>query len=535
MEKRIKDFENLSRRDFLSLAGVGVAGLALTGMPEPAHGQEKKPKYGGVLRIAERYGSTGLDPHKNQVFIDYQNASCMYNGLFEMGKLPDVEMHPQLVKNWEVSKDGKEYTFAIREKVRFHHGKELDSGDVKYSIDRVMNPATRSPRAFSFQWVDSVNTIDKYNFKIKLKEPFAPFITTLTAHTCSILPAGSQPTPMKPAPGTGPFIFKSFVPNETTEFTRFDQYWEYDDKTGDRLPYLDGIHVRKVVDESIRFAGLRAGDLDFAATPPLNIVAKAVLEKPIPGIFIDYELVGNPWIWFNLTKPPFNNKKVREAVAFAIDKKELIKAIFWGLGETVNNQPFLNKSRFYIPVQDREVNLEKAKQLLAEAGYPNGFKTEFLQYSHTVWSAGCEVIIGQLKRIGIEATMKVIDRAPHVTALRKGDYSISFTSESERYDWDDAFFMFLHSSEIGKNNLTGYSNKKMDELLENGRITQNWEDRKQIYRQVIELIKEDLPHLYVTKEVVTIALRDYVKGYRRGFSLRFAWAGGGVKYFWLDK
>jgi peptide/nickel transport system substrate-binding protein len=95
--------------------------------------------------------------------------------------------------------------------------------------------------------------------------------------------------------------------------------------------------------------------------------------------------------------------------------------------------------------------------------------------------------------------------------------------------------MFLHSSEIGKNNLSRYSNPKMDELLEKGRLTLRWEDRQQIYKQVVELIKEDLPHLYVTKEIVTIALRDYVKGYRKGFTLRLAWAGGGVKYFWLDK
>jgi len=535
MEEKKADYAGLTRRDFLYLTGAGVTGMALAGMPESGHSAEKKPKYGGILRVAERYGSSGLDPHKNQVFIDYQNFSCMFSGLFEMGKLPNVEMHPLLVKTWEVSKDGREYLFSLKEGVKFHHGKELDSGDVKYSIERVLNPVTRSPRAFSFKWIDSLTIIDKYNFKIKLKEPFAPFITTLTGHTCSIIPAGVEMTPTKPAPGTGPFVFKSFVPNETAEYTRFDKYWEYDEETGDRLPYLGGIQMRKIVDENVRFTALRAGDLDFIATPPLNVVAKAILEKPVPGIFMDCDSVGNPWIWFNLSKPPFDNKKVREAVAYAIDKKELIKAIFWGVGETVNNQPFLNRSRFYIPVQDREVNLEKAKQLLAEAGYPNGFQTEFLQYSHTVFSAGCEAIIGQLKRIGIEATMKVLDRAPHVTMLRKGDFNITFTSESERYDWDDAYYMFLHSSEIGKNNLSRYSNKKMDELLEKGRVTQRWEERQQIYKQVVELIKEDLPHLYVTKEVVTIALRDYVKGYRKGFTVRLAWAGGGVKYFWLDK
>ena len=134
--------------------------------------------------------------------------------------------------------------------------------------------------------------IDKYHIKIRLKEPFAPFLTTLTVHTCAIIPAGWEPTGTKPAPGTGPFVFKSFVPNDTTEYTRFDQYWEVDEKTGDRLPYLDGVYMKKIVDDTVRLMALRAGDLDFIANPPLNIMAKAILEKPIPGIFMDYESVG---------------------------------------------------------------------------------------------------------------------------------------------------------------------------------------------------------------------------------------------------
>ena len=118
------------------------------------------------------------------------------------------------------------------------------------------------------------------------------------------------------------------------------------------------------------------------------------MEKPIPGIVMDYELIGCNWIYFNVSKPPFNNKKVRQAIAYALDKKEMVKGMFWGLGEPVNNQPFSKDSRFYIPVEDREVDLAKARQLLAEAGYPNGFKTEFFQFSLTQSLTGAEVAIG---------------------------------------------------------------------------------------------------------------------------------------------
>ena len=150
MNKR-KDLLDLTRRDFLYLSGVGADSLALAGVPELGNAQEKRPKYGGHLRYAARWVGSGLDVHKNQEFADYINYCFMYGALTEQGPVPDVYIYPMLAKSWEISKDGREYTFALREGVKFHHGKELDSGDVKYSLDRVINPATRAPRAFSFK------------------------------------------------------------------------------------------------------------------------------------------------------------------------------------------------------------------------------------------------------------------------------------------------------------------------------------------------------------------------------------------------
>ena len=175
MQDEKEDFDGVTRREFLWLAGMGVAGIGLTGSPRLGHGDEKKPRYGGRLRVGERYGSPGLDAHRNQIFIDHQNYCLMYNALTDLGSLPQVNIYPDVAKSWEISKDGRDYVFLLREGVKFHHGKDLDSDDVKYSIERVMNPATRSPRAFGFRLVESVTVIDKYTVKIHLKEPFGPF------------------------------------------------------------------------------------------------------------------------------------------------------------------------------------------------------------------------------------------------------------------------------------------------------------------------------------------------------------------------
>ena len=526
----------LTRREFLYWGGMGMAGFTLAGLPELGYGQEKKAKYGGRLTMAMRWVASGLDAHKNQDFASIGSYGYMYGALTQQGPMPDIHIYPMLAKSWEISKDGREYIFPLREGVKFHHGKEFDSGDVKYSIDRVMNPATRAARAFSFKWVDSVTILDKYHIKIRLKEPFAPFVEGLTLYNCPIIPKGWEPTGTKPAPGTGPFKFKSFIPNENVEFVRNDQFYEVHEKTGDRLPYLDGVVAKKIVDEGVRWTALRSGDVDFISAPPLKVVADVVLKEPVPGITVHVSNPGVLWIWFNCSKPPFDNKKVRQAVAYGIDKKEVLQAVFWGLGDTLNHQAFEKGSRFYVPMQDRAVDINKAKQLLAEAGYPNGFKTEFLAFSSAYDIAGSQVIIGHLKKIGIEATMKVIDRAPYHAAMRKGDYTISFRgAHSDPFEMDEAYYMYLHSSEIGMNNYSRYSNKEVDAWLEKGRTTMKWEDRKQAYKKMLEIVREDLPIHYFFKPVVGTAYRDYVKGYRVGFAGRASWYGGGIKYWWIDK
>jgi len=536
MEKIEKKIRGLTRREFLYRSGAGMAAITLAGIPNLGYGAEKKPKYGGILRIGERYAAIGLDAHKNQDSIHLFIYTVMYNGLTQMGPLPDVKIYPDMAKSWEISRDGREYIFPLREGIKFHHGKELDSGDVKYSIQRVMNPATRSPSAFAFKWIDRVDAIDKYHVKIVLKEPFGPFLTSLTISTCPIIPAGWEPTAMKPAPGTGPFMFKSMVSNDNVELTRFHEYWEHDEKTGDRLPYLAGIYSRKITDDTVRWTALRVGELDYIATPPTKVVVQEV-KNPTPGITtIVARPLGEFFINFNCSKPPFNNKKVRQAFAYAIDKKKIVEAAYWGLAAELNHSPFLEGSHNYIDIgKDPGVDLAKAKQLLAEAGYPNGFKTEFLEFPYPFVLDLAQVAIDDLRKIGIEAKITTLDRAACFEKIKKGDYELSVSSLSIRLDPDDAFYNNLHSSQIGLNNWSRYSNPEMDKLLEAGRTRWQWEDRLPFYKKVVEIIKEDVPILHVVRTKTALAIRDYVKGLDGGLGTWWGYYGGGLKKTWLDK
>src|SRR3990172_1441477 len=135
MDDKKEKWHEVTRRHFLYMSGIGTAAAALGGIPNLGHGADRKPKYGGRLRVAERFGSTGLDAHKNQFFMDFMNYNLMYNALTIVGPLPDMKMYPDLAESWDISADAREYTFSLRKGVKFHHGKELDSSDVKYSIE----------------------------------------------------------------------------------------------------------------------------------------------------------------------------------------------------------------------------------------------------------------------------------------------------------------------------------------------------------------------------------------------------------------
>jgi len=200
-----------------------------------------------------------------------------------------------------------------------------------------------------------------------------------------------------------------------------------------------------------------------------------------------------------------------------------------------NNQPFAENSRFYIPVQEREQNMAKAKQLLAEAGYPNGLKIELHQFQLTAQLAIAQVLLDQLRRVGIEGTMKIVDRAPYFKMMRNGDYTISCGSISARMDWDDAYYTAFHSSEIGKNNWTRYNHPEIDKRVTQGRTTWEMEERRQLCRKVVDILWEDLPAIYTLDSVIGYGFRNNLKGFVKGFGTRTSFAGGGIEYWWIGK
>ena len=530
----------VSRREFLAMGGGALAGVALGVLPAQADKSCGKPKYGGHLRIGERYHAQTLDPHKQVAFIETMNAMLMFNGLTDRGSLPEVNIYPALAESWEISEDGRTYTFRLRA-AKFHNGKEVTAADVKYSIGRIRDPKTASPRERDLFALDSVDVVDRRTVRLNLKEAYGPMLHKLTVQVTPIIPEGTSYTDGTPPPGTGPFVFKEWRLNEYTRFVRNKDYYEKG------LPYVDMVSVIGIPDATARFTALRTGEIDWLTTLPLGRVP--MLQKnPPPGITVFVSKgMGRHQIFFNLKdqvlgKPnPFSDVRVRRAVAYAIDKKEILQGASWGYGDVLQGQVYSPLEPWSVDVSDYAQNLEKARALLAEAGYPKGFKALLPLRSDDPRKRGSEVTAAQLKKIGIELELKLLADAEYYrTVNRMREFTITYEALPYRDDPDDGYYLYLHSK--SPSNPTGYANPEFDRLLEEARGLTGREERKKVYKKVVEKIHEDVPWIWTHSNNLPYAWRDYLKcdcapGEENcfGFGGWFASANGGFKRVWLDK
>lgn len=530
----------ISRRDFLTISGGALAGIALGVSPAEADKSCGKPKYGGHFRMGERYHPNGLDPHRQMSFIETMNQFHMYDGLTARGSLPEVKIFPSLAQSWEISEDGRTYTFHLRA-ARFHHGKELTSADVKYSFDRIRDPKTGSPRRRDLWAVDSIDAVDRRTVRVKLKEPYGPFLRKLTAEVAPIIPEGTYYKDGTPPPGTGPFVFKEWKLKEYTRFTRNKNYWE------EGLPYVDMVTVRGIPDNEVRFTALKTKEIDWVTTLPPNRI-NPLLKNPPQGVTIFVSpTVGRGGPLFNVRKTalgkpnPFSDVRVRRAVAYAIDKKELLQGNAWGWGEVLDQQIYGQGSPWYVNVSDYRRDLAKARALLAEAGYPEGFKSSILTRRDRRRVRASEIVQNQVKRIGIDLTVKIVEDPEFVRiTTRTHEFTMAYEIFSYRDDPDDGYYLFFHSKSPA--NFSGYADAEFDRLVEEGRRLTRQEERREAYKKVVQKMHDDVPMIWDYAGRLGYAWRDYVKcncapGETNcwGFGGWFNTANGGAKRVWLDK
>jgi peptide/nickel transport system substrate-binding protein len=459
--------------------------------------------------------------------------SLMFESLADIDEQGNIK--PKLAESWDVSPDGKIYTFHLRRSVRFHGGQEMTAGDVAFAMEYTMNPRNGAYGYTTLSVVDRVETTDTHTVRVYLKKAAPSFISALTdIRPFPIVPKDSVEEGVdKPAafpPGTGPFKFVEWQPRQRIVLARHEDYWG-------QKAYVDRLMLRPISDASVRMTALRAGDVDVIEKAPYEWV-RQIAEGRVDGVRateVAYGLYRT--LLFNVADPPFNNKKLREAVAHAIDKREILQAAYFGFGWPTDQKYPPGHTWQIDGLASRDYDPERARALLAEAGYRG--ETIAMPVNQSGFrEAEATTLQAQLRKVGITLRLEILEAGAYVDRQRKGDFAFTFYGGTFNADPSPTYGTDLMcEQEPGKRgeNVAGYCDAAMDDLLRRAETELDHGRRKQLFRQVLTKMLEDMPELPIGFVPEYYALRDHLRGFTTSGLGHFMHHGGGLNYTWLDK
>ncbi|HWP58526.1 MAG TPA: ABC transporter substrate-binding protein [Candidatus Acidoferrales bacterium] len=492
------------------------------------------PKRGGTVTLAVSRDMTVMNPLVDTSSTQARIRELMFEPL--LGIDLQGNLRPNLAESWEVSPDRRLYTFRLRRGVKFHNDREMTADDVKFAIDYTMNPKNGARGYQELAVVENVTAADKYTLRMHLKRPIPAFLYLLTDIAAfSVIPKGSLEegvrNPGKFAPGTGPFKFTEWLPQQRIVMTRFDGYWG-------QKALVEQVVLRVINDITVRFTALRAGDVDMIERAPYEWV-KEIAQGKLKGLsFVPAPYAGGRAIEFNVVDPPFDNKKLRLAVAHAIDRKEILDAAYFGFGE-VSDQRYPKGHRWYIDgVPAPAYDVSRARNLLREAGY-KGEPIEIMGNLGEQAEVEAAVIQSQLRRIGMNVQIRMMDRGAAFEARRKGRYAFKLAGGGSVGPDPVDSYLPIHVCEPDprrrNQNETGYCDRQMDAWLKEAQAEHDEENLRQLLKKIIAKINDDVPEILIGFTPRFFAMRDFVKGFTTNHEGDFRWWGGGMNYVWLDK
>lgn len=471
---------------------IALACAALLGAQAPSSPAEAAtPARGGMLRVGWIPNAKTLDPHLSVQWSERFVLYMVYNTLVGLDRQFNVV--PELARSWQVAPDGRRVTFSLQRGVKFHDGTDFNAEVVKWNIERILDPQTKSAQRSQLEpAVGSVTVIDPYTVAFDLKKPFAPLLAALAERPGFIV----SPTAVKKygadfgrnPVGTGPFRVVEWVPDSRVALERYEGYWE------SGKPYLDKVLFRVVPDPTVRLTMVRTGEVDVAT----DVDAKDVpMLRAQPGLKLAE--VSPPARWtalqWQVDVPPFNNKALRQAIATAIDRAELKDVLLAGLGEPARG-PVVPGLWWYDPsFTGFGYDIEGAKKKLAEAGYPNGFRFRFSVSNIPQWVRQAELIQAQLQKINVTMEFELVNPADLYAQTVQRKVNWTHTNWTQRADPNGLLAYLFHSK--GGANSTGYKNPRVDELLDKAAATFGAQERRPLYQEVERLVVEDAPYVFL--------------------------------------
>ncbi|GIK28599.1 MAG: ABC transporter substrate-binding protein [Chloroflexi bacterium] len=467
------------RKAFFALVLIALVALAIS----PAAAQ------GNVLVMARAADTTGLDPHTQTAFASFRLLELIYEPLVSLDA--DLNVIPALAESWNFADDGMTLSFTLRQGVKFHNGADFTSADVAATFARILDEATGAAARANYLNIASIDTPDDYTVVFNLSAPDVPLLAALATTNAAMvdsadIESGAVATV---ANGTGPFVLENWTPEETTTLSANADWW------GDG-PNIDGIEIRIIPDEASILAALRAGTIDFA-----------LLNDPLVATLLigdaNVQLNRVPAISYNVLQlraavEPLDKLEVRQAISCAIDRQEVLDTA--SLGEGIVTGP-LTMAAFALPTDELfcyEKDLDKARELMAAAGMSDGFTLKVIAANAEPPTALSEAqsIQAQLAEIGITVEIESLELSVYVDRWLAGDFEAAVALNGGRPDPYTMYARYWQSSG-NLNNVAGYIDETLDDLMARGRTETDPEARYEIFAELQHHLTEMAPWVWL--------------------------------------
>ena len=466
---------------------------------------------GGSLKVGLAADLSTLDPIKSSSFYDRQVMLNIYDTLVRVDAKNNVQ--PDLATSWQYTTPTT-LVFTLRTGVKFQDGTPFNAAAVVFNINRILNTPS-SPRLSEISTVKDVTAIDASHVQFDLNAPFAPLLLTLTDRAGMILsPTAVQKlgeTGVANAPigaGSGPFMFKEWMKSDHLTLVRNPHYWQKDAQ-GQALPYLSSVTYRPITDSTVEFTNLQTGNIDVADSVNPNLVAQA---KANPSLVYKQEAaLSFAGIMLNTKVAPFNNVNVRQAIAWGVNRDEILNTVLKGVGVVAQGPLAPASWAFDSSFAPFSYDVGKAKAALQQAGMSSVSFTLLITGGDPLGEQEAEFIQSELKPAGITVNIKPEVFSTLLSDTQTHNFQAAVLGWSGRPDPDGNMYSWFHTG--GGLNDMQYSNTQVDSLLDAARTSNDQATRTQDYIQAQQLIVNDASYIFLTHGVTVQATSNKVRNF----------------------
>ncbi|TVQ39559.1 MAG: hypothetical protein EA384_05860 [Spirochaetaceae bacterium] len=485
----------MRRLPFSILAALIAASIYAGGAPEAARPQ------GDTLRFALSGNPDTLDPQATQGTLTFQVLRSVYDTLVEPDH--DGRIVPALAESWQVSTDNLSWTFQLRRGVSFHNGDRLTAADVAATFARLLDPGLGSPHAKEFASLREIRTPDEYTVVFELDHPYSPLLSSLATGWSAILPrsliAAQHDFAAHPV-GTGPFRFEQWIRDNRIALLRNPDYWI------PAVPIVERVHFNIITEVAVQVQGVLTGDLHIIDMVGPTDIAR--IERD-PRTRLDTGLSSLVMVLaINTRRDPLSDLRLRRAINHAVDKQSILDVAYAG-GKVIGT--FMDYGDpYYVDLADLyPYNPQRARRLVAEAGAAMRTLDLVLPQNYEPHVRAGEMYQQMLAEVGFDVRIRLVDWSTWLADVYAGgNFDLTVIGHTGKLDPDGRLSMFESD-----NNYVGWTDPHAAEMIRAARRVAGFEERRALYRDVLQLLAEQVPFVFVGSNYRYIAMRENVEGF----------------------